>query len=164
MLENHFYTYQEVKFKLEQWCAYQDRCVFEVTEKIKQFNLNESETQQLIKELQDNRFLDEERFVESFVSGKFKIKRWGRIKIKHHLIQKRIANSLIQKGIYEIDEQEYEATITSLLLKKNKELKVSLSEYEHQAKLFNYLISKGFEFETIQKCYNLLKLKNFKEN
>jgi len=163
-LENHFYTYQEVKFKLEQWCAYQDRCVYEVTEKIKQFNLNESDTQLLIKELQDNRFLDEERFVESFVSGKFKIKRWGRIKIKHHLIQKKIANSLIHKGIYEINEQEYELTIISLLIKKNKELKSSLSEYERQAKIFNYLISKGFEFDSIQKCYNLLKSSNFKEN
>lgn len=163
-MENHLYTYQEVKFKLEQWCAYQERCVFEVTEKIKHYNLNEIESLQLIKELQENRFLDEERFVESFVSGKFKIKRWGRIKIKHHLIQKKIANSSIQKGIYAIDEQEYEVTIYSLLLKKFKELKASLSENERQVKLFNYLISKGFEFETVKKCYNLLKLNKFNQN
>lgn len=163
-MEHHFYTYQEVKLKLEQWCAYQDRCVYEAVEKIKQFNLNESETRQLLEELQDARFLDEERFVESFVSGKFKIKRWGRIKIKHHLIQKKIALSLIHKSIYEIDEEEYEAVISNLLLKKNKELKFSLGKYERQTKLFNYLISKGFEFDLIQKCYKFLKLGNVKEN
>jgi regulatory protein len=163
VLENRLYTYQEVKFKLEQWCAYQDRCTYEVAEKIKKFNLNEVESQKLITELKDSRFLDDDRFVSSFISGKFNIKRWGRVKIKHHLIQKRIDKLLIQKHLYEIDESQYTTTIKGLILKKNKELKAPLSEYQKQAKLVNYLSSKGFEIDVILDCYNLLKMNNFKE-
>lgn len=151
------YTYQEVKFKMEQWCAYQDRCSFEVQEKIKSFFLSDDQTIKLIEELRENRFLDDVRFVESFVSGKFRIKNWGKIKIKHHLIQKRIPKELIYNGLDLISSDDYSQTITKLLHKKEKELKRGLGDYEKKSKLFLYLTSKGFEFEEIQKCHDLLK-------
>ena len=163
-MKNKIITYQEVKIKLEQWCAYQDRCLFEVKEKINTYKLNDSDTLRLINELKTDNFLDENRFVASFISGKFRIKNWGRNKIKHHLIQKKIDKDLIINGIYSINDNEYNDTIEKLILKKLNELKpkldTKLSEYQTKGKVFSYLTSKGFEFDLINNCYELLNLRN----
>ena len=69
------YSFSEALIKMESWCAYQDRCTFEVEQKLASWNIPTEQQNQIILHLQSNRFLDDKRFVESFVSGKFKIKR-----------------------------------------------------------------------------------------
>ncbi len=149
--------YKEIKIKIENWCAYQDRCSFEVREKLKNFDLSNEENQKMIDELIASNFIDDNRFASSFVSGKFRIKNWGKIKITHHLKQKRIPKELILSAINEIEDDEYQEIIVKLISKKKKEIKTKLSEYEVKSKVFNYLISKGFELEDVYKCYDFLK-------
>jgi regulatory protein len=149
--------YKEIKIKIENWCAYQDRCSFEVREKLKNYDLSDIEKEKLIHELVSSNFIDDKRFAFSFVSGKFKIKNWGKTKIIYQLKQKKVNLDLIYQAIDEIDESEYRDTINKLILKKKKEITKNLTEYELKSKVFNYLSSKGFEIDEVYKCYDLLK-------
>ena len=143
------YSFSEAIIKIESWCAYQDRCTFEVEQKLTSWNIPLEQQSEIIKHLLSNRFLDDKRFVESFVSGKFKIKRWGKINIKHHLIQKRIDKVSIQEGLKTIDLDAYLETMKHLAQKKFLEKKVKDDLWAIRRRVITYLASKGYESDLI---------------
>lgn len=144
------YSFSEAIIKIESWCAYQDRCTFEVEQKLTSWNIPLEQQSEIIKYLLSNRFVDDKRFVESFISGKFKIKRWGKIKIKHHLIQKRIDKVSIQEGLKSIDLDAYLQTMKHLAQKKFLEKKVKDDLWAIRRRVSTYLASKGYESDLIQ--------------
>ena len=143
------YSFSEAIIKIESWCAYQDRCTFEVEQKLASWNISLEHQSEIIKHLLSNRFLDDKRFIESFISGKFKIKRWGKIKIKHHLIQKRIDKVSIQEGLKSIDLDAYLETMKHLAQKKFLEKKEKDDFWTIRRRLSTYLASKGYESDLI---------------
>ena len=145
------YSFSEAIIKIESWCAYQDRCTFEVEQKLTSWNIPLEQQSEIIKHLLSNRFLDDKRFVESFISGKFKIKRWGKIKIKHHLIQKRIDKVSIQEGLKTIDLDAYLQTMKHLAQKKFLEKKVKDDLWAIRRRVSTYLASKGYESDLIHE-------------
>lgn len=142
-------SFLEAKTKLEFWCAYQERCQFEVDTKLNTWNFSYEDRDQLISHLISNNFINEERFAEAFVSGKFRIKHWGRNKIKQHLKQKRISDYSIKKGMKEIDPDEYWNTLLRLTERKLNEKKSGEDIWQIQARTQRYLSSKGYEFDLI---------------
>ena len=153
-LSSPSYSFEQALVKMEAWCAYQDRSLFEVQNKLQSWNLDFSVQEKIIEKLILNRFLDEKRFVESYVSGKVRIKRWGRIKIKHHLIQKRVDKKLIEQGLKSIDQEVYWDNLSDLATKKSSEIKPSENPWKAKQKLMLYLASKGYEQDLI---YEVLK-------
>lgn len=153
-MKNQLLTYHEAKLKIEHWCAYQERCQYEVNLKLQTFGLNLEERNELIATLISNRFIDEERFAEAFASGKFRIKRWGKIKIKAQLKQKFISNYSIQRAINTIETEEYQKTARYLIEKKHRELDKVTNVFDKKTKIHTYLASKGYEFETIENAYD----------
>lgn len=140
------YSILEAKQKIESYCAYQERCDLEVRTKLQNWFLYQEDIDILVSDLISNNFLNEERFAEAYVSGKFRIKRWGKVKIKQHLKQKRISDYSIKKGLSIIEDEEY---ITTLLkLAESKKVKGS-NQWEKISKLRKYLQSKGYETELI---------------
>lgn len=150
------YSFLEAKHKIEAYCAYQDRCHFEVDQKLISWGLDQEDRDILAADLISNRFLDEERFAKSFVSGKFRIKKWGRIKIKMHLKQKRVTDYSIKQGFKEIDPEEYWETLVLLTKKKQKDLKTSDTIWQKRAKVTRFLSSKGFESDLIRESIDLV--------
>jgi regulatory protein len=147
------YSLLEAKQKIEAFCAYQERCDFEIRKKLKSWHIYSEDIDILISDLITNNFLNEERFAEAFVSGKFRIKKWGRLKIKQHLKQKQISDYSINKGLSQIDEEEYLNTLIQLRNTKSKTIKAK-NEWDKKAKLTRYLSSKGFESNLI---FDILK-------
>lgn len=143
------YSFLQAKTKIEAYCAYQERCQFEVSKKLHEWGIVGEQQDQLIADLISNRFLDEERFAEAFASGKFRIKKWGKIKIRQHLKQKHISDYSIKKALNSIDMEEYDVTIRSLIEKKANELLKEKDAWQKKAKLVRYLSSKGFEQDLI---------------
>lgn len=143
------YSLSEALLKMESWCAYQDRCTFEVEQKLSTWNIPADQQTEIIKHLQKNRFLDDIRFVESFISGKFKIKRWGKIKIKHHLIQKHIDKISIQEGLKKIDMDAYLDTMKHLAERKYSEKKPKEDYWTIKRRVSTFLASKGYESDLI---------------
>lgn len=143
------YSFLEAKSKIESYCAYQERCHKEVVDKLYEWGQLQNDIDILIADLISNRFLDEERFAEAYVSGKYRIKKWGRNKIKIHLKQKHISDYSINKALKLIDNEEYQSNIKNLANKKLSTL--SGNKWEKMKKLQNYLLSKGYESEHISE-------------
>lgn len=147
-MEKKCFTFDEIKLKLANYCIYQDRCHFEVEQKMKEFVLIPEAKEQLLLYLLQNDFLNEERFAKSYVRGKFKQKKWGKNKIKQSLKQKFIQDKLIVSAIKEeINADDYRECLQNYLEKlmpKNIEI-----PYMQKNKSISYLIQKGFEYELI---------------
>ena len=148
-MDKRVYSLEEARLKIERYCAYQDRCHYEVKEKLFSYGLMADTIDIIMLELLQLDFLNEERFARSYVSGKFKIKRWGKIKIEKKLKEKRVSDRCIQFGMEEIEEAEYSKTLGELMKKKwLAEAKIK-KEFDRKGKVVQYLYSRGFESDLI---------------
>lgn len=138
------FTVKEATLKLMQFCAYRDRSQKEVEDKLKEMRMIPEACEQIIIRLMQDDFLNEERFARSFVRGKFRIKKWGRIKIKKELNFRGISTPIIKLALTEIDEQEYRGTLEELAQKKSNLIKES-NTFKKRKKLYDYLLQKGYE-------------------
>ena len=136
------------KKKLEHYCAYQERCHDEVIQKLRNMALNSDEIDEVVVHLIENNFLNEERFTCSFARGKFRIKKWGKIRIVNELKSRNISQYNINQALKEIDENDYITTFNSLsetiwssIIEKNK--------LKKRKKFCDYLLRKGFESHLI---------------
>lgn len=146
------YSFLEAKQKIEAWCAYQDRCHKEVYNKLRTYGLDDEDTNALISHLIEYQFLDEQRYAESFVSGKYRIKKWGRNKIKAHLTQKNVPQVCINKALNTIDDDLYMENLKTLADRKWQEKKGS--DFEKMVKVQQFLSSRGYEFDLIHDVLN----------
>lgn len=144
------YSFLEVKAKLEALCAYQERCSFELDQKMIKWGLSKDDRDALLAHLISYNFLSEERFAEAFVSGKFRIKKWGRIKIRNGLKLKRISDYSISKGMEIIEEDEYWNNLIHLTERKWDTLNTPKDDYPTRVKLYRFLSSKGYEQDLIK--------------
>ncbi|MFT5761285.1 MAG: regulatory protein [Polaribacter sp.] len=148
MIEQKYFSIEEIKRKLERYCVYQDRCHKEVETKLKEFILIEEAKNQIILHLMEHDFVNEERFCKSFARGKFKIKNWGKQRIIRELKFRDISEYNIKTALKEIDEDDYLTTIDKIAVKRNSFINES-DFYKRKKKLTDFLIRKGYEFDLI---------------
>jgi regulatory protein len=117
------YTASEALIKAEAWCAYQERCQQEVRDKLYEWGLHEREVEFIISELISKNFVNEERFAVAFAGGKFRMKKWGRVKLRVELKRRKISDYCIRKGMEEISDRDYRRTLNDLATKKIREVK-----------------------------------------
>jgi regulatory protein len=154
-MNNGNFTLKEVETKLQYYCSYQDRCHKEVHEKLKTFNIIPEGVDQIISNLIRENFLNETRFCESFVRGKFKIKNWGKIRIINELKRRNISTYNINQGLKEIDELEYLKKFEEIFNKKLSSLE-KLTPVLKKKKILSYLLYRGWESRLIyQKIYEI---------
>lgn len=142
------YTVKEATLKLMNYCAYQERCHQDVEQKLIELRMIPEARQQIIHTLLEENFLNEERFAQSFARGKFKIKKWGRIRIQQELKRRSISRFNIETALKEIPDQEYFETLDLLFEKRRK----SLTEKNPQRlkkKIADYLLYRGWESHLI---------------
>ena len=137
-------TPDQVLDKMAKYCAYQERCLKDVRDKLKTFNLPQEEKNKILDYLLDNRFVNDERFARSFVRGKINQSGWGINKIRFHLIQKGIAKDIIDEALGRTDEDLYRQRLIDILKVKSKTVKAE-NDYERKRKLAAYAMQKGFE-------------------
>jgi len=134
--------------KAESFCVYQERSQKEVRYKLVEWGIRGDELEEILSELIMNNFLNEERFANSYTSGKFNIKKWGRIKIKQGLKLKGVPDKMMNKALYSIDDGDYMQTLENLALKKASSLAEN-NTLKRKMKLISYLQTRGFETELI---------------
>jgi regulatory protein len=142
------YTRQEALLKISSFCAYQERTQQEVRDKLYGYGLHKDMVEELISKLITENFINEERFAKSYAGGKFRIKEWGRVKIKDALKAKGISDYCIRKGLQEIDPKDYMVTLLSLIEKRSEKEKEK-NEYKRKHKIAAYLTGKGYEAEIV---------------
>ena len=137
-------TPDQVLDKMAKYCAYQERCVKDVRDKLKTFDIPEEEKSKILDYLLDNRFVNDERFAKSFVCGKVNQSGWGMNKIRFHLMQKGISKELIKEALGQTDEEVYRQRLIDILKTKSKTVKAE-NDFEKKRKLAAYAMQKGFE-------------------
>ena len=142
--------------RIQAYCSYQERCHQEVNKKLKSWGLTPKEIDFLINELIQFNFLNEERFARSFSRGRFRIKKWGKNKIRFELKKRGIYDKWINLAIEEIDEKTYFKTLIDLLEKKTEQENITNSN-RRKLKIIDYLASKGYEYDLIRNALDEMK-------
>ncbi|MCJ8292237.1 MAG: RecX family transcriptional regulator [Crocinitomicaceae bacterium] len=143
------YSLLEAKARLEALCAYQERCSFELIKKMNLWFIDREDQDRLLAELISTNFLNEERFAAAFTSGRTRIKRWGKIKIRVELKKKMISNYSIDKALKGIDLDEYWANLIHLAQRK-WDLSNENDPFKKKMKLYRFLNTKGYEADLIK--------------
>jgi regulatory protein len=152
MFQTKKLTKEQVFQKLKHYCGYQERCHSEVKEKAYSFKLRKTEVEELLSMLIEEGYLNEERFAILFAGGKFRIKQWGRNKIKYELKQKKISDYCIRKALNNIDEKEYQSAIMKLAKKKWDSVNgLGTNQFMKMAKTRDFLLQRGYESEIVSK-------------
>lgn len=134
---------------MQSWCAYQERSQNEAMQKLRSMALEEEVAGNILADLITDNFLNEERFARAFVRGKFRIKQWGRNKIRVELRAHKVPEALIKMALTEINGEEYAQVLTSETKKKIKQTKQSHPIKKYYA-ILQYLVSRGFESDIVK--------------
>jgi regulatory protein len=152
------YSVKEAINKIENFCAYQERCHEEVVQKLRSMKMDSEEIDSIMVHLIGDNFLNEERFACSFARGKHRIKHWGKIRIVNELKSKKITQTLINIALKEISPEEY-ATTFHTLAEKNWESIRETNLMKKRKKFCDYMLRRGFEsnliFEKVKELETL---------
>ncbi|MCX6294519.1 MAG: regulatory protein RecX [Bacteroidetes bacterium] len=129
-------------------CAYQERCQQEMRDKLYEWGLYSNDVENIIANLISDNYLNEERFAKAFAGGKFRIKKWGKVKIKIELKKRKLSDYCIKKGLQEIDDKEYTKTLKDIIAKKLKENSKGKQQIRNY-KAAQYAMSRGYEGDLV---------------
>ncbi len=144
------FSREQAKLKAESYCAYQERSQYEVRNKLFEWGLHQKDVEEIISELIDQNFLNEERFTIAYTLGKFRIKGWGKLKIKQGLKLKGVPDKMIAKSLNAIDMEDYLSKLEQLLEKKSKTI-TEKDPFKRRYLLSRYAAGKGYESELISE-------------
>ncbi|MCD7971741.1 MAG: RecX family transcriptional regulator [Candidatus Azobacteroides sp.] len=148
---------QQALQKAASYCSLTEHCISEVKEKLTKWGVENTASERIIAYLIKEGFINEKRFVKSFVNDKLTFNKWGKVKIGHALQQKKINPSDIDKALESIDKEKYSSILQTILKDKMKSIKYK-DPYELQGKLFRFALSRGFSSNEIQSSIkNMLK-------
>ena len=137
--------------KILHYCDYQDRCKKEIFTKLDSYELSESDKSFVVDFLQDEGYINDERYCRSYVKSKLNLKKWGVNKIKLSLIAKGVDRDIIDEVISEIDQDSYKEELVNLL--KNRKINES-DPYKRKAKLIRYAVGKGYSYSLVMEIVN----------
>ena len=141
--------FEELIQKLESFCAYQERCLCDIQNKLTQLEANDSESKKVINHLIKHRYFDQSRFAKTFAQGKLRMNKWGKAKIKAALISKFVENNIINDALSSIEREEYSNILKGLIDRKRTELSNEKDEWSKKQKILRFLGSKGFSYDEI---------------
>jgi len=147
------YTVDEARKKLEHYCAYQERCHKEVRQKLRDMRMIPEAIDVIMVRLIQENFLNEERFAKAFVSGKFRIKKWGKNRLRRELKFRDISKFSIDAALNEIDLDDYYNTLDALVQKRMAQVKEP-NVYKKKKKVADYLLYRGWESALVYEKLN----------
>lgn len=147
-------TEQEAYLTLSALCAQAEHCQWEMTEKMRRWELTEEAQARVMQRLVSERYVDDERYARAFVKDKVRYNKWGRRKVEQALWQKHIDESVRQQVLDEVGDDEYISILRPMLQQKRKSTKAS-SDYELNGKLIKFAMSRGFTMDIIKQCINV---------
>ena len=145
---------QEAYLALAALCAQAEHCQYEMTEKMRRWELSEEAQARIMERLVSERYVDDERFARAFIKDKVRYNKWGRRKVEQALWQKHIDKDIRQRTLDDVDDEEYLAVLRPLLKQKRKSTKAE-SDYELNRKLVRFALGRGFTFDIIRQCIDV---------
>ncbi|MBE9511911.1 MAG: RecX family transcriptional regulator [Bacteroidetes bacterium] len=139
--------------KAEKFCSKQETCISGIRKKLDQWGINPAYHEKIIKDLKEEKFIDETRYASLFVKEKFRFNQWGIIKIRHAMKLKQIPEYIINEAINEIPDDEYFRTLEKIMKQKLRIIKTG-NKFEQKGKLYRHAASKGYENDKIMQVIN----------
>lgn len=144
-------TENEALLRLSAMCASAEHCSYEMTEKMRKWELPDDAAARVMERLVNDKYIDDERYSRFFVKDKLRYNKWGRRKIDQALFMKRIPEDIRQAVLSEITDEDYAGILRPLLKSKRKATKAA-SDYEMNGKLIRFAMSRGFDMDVIRMC------------
>ena len=138
--------------KMRSYCMYQDRCIQEVKKKLTRLQVDPKTKSKIINHLIDDDYLNEVRFTKSFIQGKLRIKKWGRIKLNYELKKRGVTKFIIDQEINKISKEDYCQYFNEFSNNKIKTLKGSKEQKKRS--FVNYFTYRGWENNLIYEKLN----------
>ncbi len=150
MLRGKTLSPEQALQKARHYCGYQERCHSEVQEKLYSFGLRKPQVEAALATLIEENYLNEERFAIQYAGGHFRLKQWGKVRIRYQLKQKQVSEYCIKKALAAIEDEDYLRTLAKLAEQKWELLKDEKNLFARKHKVKEYLQQKGYEMEFIQ--------------
>ncbi len=147
-------TEQEAYLRLAALCAQGEHCQYEMTEKMRRWELDDAAQSRILERLVQERYIDDERFTRAFINYKVVFNKWGRRKIEQALWQKHIDEDIRQRCLDDVADEEYLAILRPLLKQKRRSMKTQ-NDYELNQKLIRFALGRGFTYDLIRQCINI---------
>ncbi len=147
-------TSQEAQAKLEALCVRAEHSTGELYERLRRWGVGGTDAQKIMTVLKAHRFVDDNRFARAYTTDKVKFARWGKRKIYHGLMMKKVPSEIIKEALGEIDNELYTAALEKLLRAKIASDGQLAETYEGRSRLFRFAASRGYE---PQLCASILR-------
>ncbi len=144
-------TEQEALFRLTALCSQAEHCSYEMTEKMRKWQISDEAQARIMQHLVEERYIDDERFCRYFVKDKIRYNKWGRRKVEQALWAKHIDSDISKAILDEVDDEEYINILRPMIKNRRKQMK-DMSEYEANARLMRWAVGRGFTFDIIRQC------------
>lgn len=147
---------KEALEKLRKYCAYQERSHADVSQKMWDLEIPSEWKDDIVLGLMKENFLNEERFARTYARGKFKIKKWGKVKITHGLKKHEVSKKCIQLALTEIDQDDYLRVLKDTIELKLSQLKEK-NHWKRRSAICRFAAQRGFESSLINEQLNSLQ-------
>lgn len=153
-MENHEEHVQQTYSKMAHLCSRSEQCSADIRRKILAYEIVDEIVDEIIEKLIEERYIDDERYVKAYVNDKFKINKWGKVKMRHYLKQKGLSDEVIQNGLDQINEEKYKTLLIKIMKAKAKSLK-GKDKFQKMGQVIRFAQNRGFEPELIHRYMNL---------
>ncbi len=153
-MENQELNAKQAYSKMAQLCSRSEQCSADIRKKILAFEIVDEIVDDIIEKLIAEKYIDDKRFVRAYVNDKFKINKWGKVKMRHYLRMKGLSEEVIQLGLENIDEEKYKTLLVRTMKAKAKAIK-NKNKFEKMGQVIRYTQGRGFEPELIHRYMNL---------
>lgn len=140
--------------KVAAYCSTAEHCRAEVSEKLQKWGIDYNAIERILLRLEDEKYVDDERYCRAFIKDKFRFAKWGKMKIGQALYMKKIPADVAWRNLNEIDQEEYLTVLRGLLVAKRKSVRAK-DDYELNGKLIRFALSRGFEMKDIKLCVDV---------
>lgn len=137
--------------KVAAYCSAAEHCRAEVSEKLQKWGIDYKAIERILNRLEDEKYIDDERYCRAFINDKFRFAKWGKMKIGQGLYMKKVPADVAWRYLNEIDQEEYLTVLRGLLVAKRKSVRAN-DDYELNGKLIRFALSRGFEMKDIKLC------------
>lgn len=147
-------TETEALNRVAAYCSTAEHCRAEIAEKLQRWGIAFDAIERILNRLEQEKYLDEERYCRAFINDKYRFAKWGKVKIGQAFQLKKISPFVYRPFLEEIDEEEYLFYLQKMLAAKRKSVHAE-NEYELNGKLIRFALSRGFEMKDIRRCMDI---------
>lgn len=154
-MENHKPEVQQAYSKMARLCSRSEQCSPDIRKKLYSHGgIDSIVAEEIIAVLEKENYLNDDRYINAYVSEKFKINKWGKVKMRHYLKMKGLPEDKINHGLDQIDSEQYRKVLIKTMKDKAKTVKKK-NKFEKMGQVIRFTQGRGFEPELIHRYLNV---------